>query len=314
MVTRRKMKRRLGLIARLWKNCKLLLLLAVVAAIAYGVWYANQDETTQRRSQEQIIVGLDWLIELKQTNRDMDAALRWVIQQMPASLGNVITVGDVEGADRDTFAGAPIRATPVKLLQNQAYMVGYDEARRNPAWVAYHLKSGESGTTSERPEMFVMDSRTRARIDHFDYSNSGYDRGHMAPNYAIDLVYGAQAQKETFLMSNIVPQQPELNQGPWKGIEKIVVNRYLKDYHELWVIAGPIYQEPVQRLQSGVVIPAAFFKVIVDVVDPTGVRALALIMEQDVSDSTKMSRHLVTIDEEREFNVHFLRRGRLHLR
>ena len=36
---------------------------------------------------------------------------------------------------------------------------------------------------------------------------------------------------------------------------------------------------------------------IVDVVEPTGVRALAVILEQDVADSRKMSRHLVTIDE-----------------
>lgn len=297
MVSRRKIKNRLGLMARLWKNCKLLLLLAVLAAIAYGFWYAKQDEATQRRSQEQIIVGLDWLIELKQTNRDMDTVLHWVIQQMPASLGNVITVGDVAGADRYTFAGVPLGTSPVKLLQNEGYMVGYDETLRNPLWVAYHLNSGAAGASSERPETFDVDRRTRARVDHYDYSNSGYDRGHMAPNYAIDSVFGQRAQQETFLMSNIVPQRPELNQGPWKELEQIVANRYLKDYQELWVITGPIYREPVQRLPSGVAIPVAFYKVIVDAVEPTGIRALALILEQDVADSSQMNRHLVSIDE-----------------
>jgi endonuclease G len=297
MVSRRKIKKQLGLMARLWRNCKLLLLLAVVAAIAYGVWYTKQDEETQRHSQEQMIVGLDWLIELKQTNRDVDTVLRWVIQQMPASLGNVITVGDIEGADRYTFAGVPIGTKPLKVLQNDGYMVGYDETLKNPAWVAYHLEVATVGATSERPETFEVDRRTRARVDHYDYSNSGYDRGHMAPNYAIDSVFGARAQKETFLMSNIVPQRPGLNQGPWKELEQVVANRYLQDYQELWVITGPIYREPVQRLQSGVAIPAAFFKVIVDVVEPTGLRALAVVIEQDDSDSSKMSRHLVTIDE-----------------
>ena len=53
---------------------------------------------------------------------------------------------------------------------------------------------------------------------------SGYDRGHMAPNYAIDTVFGERAHKQTFLMSNIVPQRPELNQGPWKEIEQVVAN------------------------------------------------------------------------------------------
>jgi endonuclease G len=285
------------MIGRLWRNFKLLLLLGAIAAIVYGFWYSKQDEDTQRRAQEQAIVVLDWLIELKQTNRDTDTVLRWVIKQMPASLGNVIAVGDVEGADRYTFAGVPIGSSPVKLLSNAGYMVGYDETRRNPAWVAYHLEFGDGEATSERPETFIVDRRTRERVDHYDYSNSGYDRGHMAPNYVIDAVFGESAQKETFLMSNIVPQRPELNQGPWKEFEQVVANRYLKDYQELWVITGPIYREPVQYLSSGVAIPAAFFKIVVDVVEPAGVRALALVLDQDVSESGKMSQYLVTIDE-----------------
>lgn len=285
------------MIGRLWRNCKLLLLLGAIAAVVYGFWYSKQDEETQRRAQEQAIVALDWLIELKQTNRDTDAVLRWVIKQMPASLGNVITVGDIEGADRYTFAGVPVGSSPVKLLRNVGYLVGYDETRMNPAWVAYHLEFGEGQATSERPETFDVDRRTRARVDHYDYSNSGYDRGHMAPNYVIDAVFGQGAQQETFLMSNIVPQRPELNQGPWKEFEQVVANRYLEDYRELWVLTGPIYREPVQHFPSGVAIPTAFFKIVVDVVEPTGVRALALVLEQNVADSGKMSQHLVTIDE-----------------
>jgi endonuclease G len=272
------------------------MLLGLIAAIIYGFWYSKQDAETQRRSQEQVIVGLDWLIELKQTNRDIDTVLHWVIRQMPASLGTVIAVGDVEGADRYTFAGVPIGTTPLKLLRNEGYLAGYDERFKNPAWVAYHLVRGEARAASERPETFDVDRRTRARVRHADYSGSGYDRGHMAPNYAIDTIFGEKAQKETFLMSNIVPQRPSLNQGPWKAIEQMVANRYLKEYEAIWVITGPIYREPVVRLPSGVAVPTAFFKVIVDAVEPTGVRALALILEQDVSESGKMNQHLVTID------------------
>ena len=297
MASRRKIKRQLGVIGRIWRQFKWLLFFGLIAALLYSFWYVKQDEATQRRAQDRAIVVLDWLVELKQTNRDTDALLNWVIQQMPASLGNVIAVGDVKGADRFTFAGVPIGAKPVKLLSNRAYMVGYDETMRNPAWVAYYLESGEGSATSERPETFNADRRTRARVGHYDYSNTGYDRGHMAPNYAIDTVFGEGAQKETFLMSNIVPQRPELNQGPWKEFEQVVANRYLKDYQALWVVTGPIYRDPVQRLPSGVAIPAAFYKIVVDVVEPAGVRALALVLEQDVADSRKMSRHLVSIDE-----------------
>ena len=149
---------------------------------------------------------------------------------------------------------------------------------------------------AERPDSFEMDRRTRARVDHYDYSNSGYDRGHMAPNYAIDRVFGEAAQQETFLMSNIVPQKPELNQGPWKDLEQTIANRYLRDYQQVWVMTGPIYREPIQRLPTGVAIPAAFFKIIVDVVEPTGVRAIGVILPQAAHESDKMSSYLVTID------------------
>ncbi len=56
-----------------------------------------------------------------------------------------------------------------------------------------------------------MDTLTIAKVTHNDYTHSGYDRGHMAPNYAIATRYGQEAQKETFLMSNIVPQLGNLN-------------------------------------------------------------------------------------------------------
>ncbi len=273
-----------------------MVVLGMLALIVYGIWYSQQDAATQRRSQEQVIVCLDWLIELKQTNRDTDEMLNWVIQKIPASLGNVVTVGDVDGADRYTFAGVPVSASPVKLLKNQGYMVGYDETMRNPAWVAYRLERSERTEMAERPDSFAVDRRTRARVDHYDYSNSGYDRGHMAPNYAIDRVFGEGAQQETFLMSNIVPQKPELNQGPWKDLEQTIANRYLRDYQEVWVMTGPIYREPIQHLSTGVAIPAAFFKIIVDVVEPTGVRAIGVILPQDVHESDKMSSYLVSID------------------
>lgn len=288
--------RQLGMLGRLWRNCKLAMLLFVVVAVIFGFWYSKQDEAMQRRSQELAIVGLDFLIELKQTNGDVDEILNWVISQMPASLGNVVAVGDIEGADRYTFAGVPVGDQPVKVLKNEGYLVGYNESLRNPDWVAYRLQRSENTNTSERPESFDVDRRTRARVDHYDYSNSGYDRGHMAPNYAIDLVFGERAQKETFLMSNIVPQRPELNQGPWKQLEQMVAKRYLRDYGELWVLTGPIYDTTWRQFSSGVAIPSAFFKIIVDVVEPDGLRAFAIIMQQGTDPDEKLAAHLVSID------------------
>jgi len=73
---------------------------------------------------------------------------------------------------------------PVIVLTNAAYLTGYCEARRNPAWVAFSVGSISIGSTAKRPSRFTTDTRTRSAT-HDDYTGSGFDRGHMAPNYAI---------------------------------------------------------------------------------------------------------------------------------
>ena len=81
-----------------------------------------------------------------------------------------------------------------------------------------------------------MDPRTRAKVNHYDYTNSGYDRGHMAPNYGIALSHGVKAQMKTFLMSNITPQQTALNTGIWRELEMNVANNYNRRFNEIWIL------------------------------------------------------------------------------
>ncbi len=105
---------------------------------------------------------------------------------------------------------------PVIVLTNIGYLSGYCEGRRNPAWVGFSLSSITVGSTAKRPTKFLADPRTANRVAHDDFTHSGYDRGHLAPNYAIGTRYGAEAQRETFYLSNIVPQSPNLNRIWWR--------------------------------------------------------------------------------------------------
>lgn len=118
----------------------------------------------------------------------------------------------------------------------------------------------------------------------------------MAPNYVIGVVYGAQAQEETFLMSNIVPQLPDLNRGPWKDLEQMIAKEYLPECEEIWVITGPIYSEPVSRLRSGVAVPMAFFKILVDVTPRNQTRVLTVVMPQNI-DGDELNAYLVSVDD-----------------
>lgn len=95
-----------------------------------------------------------------------------------------------------------------------------------------------------------MDKRTAARVEPDDYTRSGYDRGHMAPNYGIATRFGRQAQEETFLMSNISPQKHGLNAGVWKTLEQRIATNYPGRFGEVWVLAGPVFAARPERLKN----------------------------------------------------------------
>jgi endonuclease G len=210
------------------------------------------------------------------------------------------------------YGGLPVATKPsakFKALDNIGYEVGYSEKRRNPVWVAYRVDSEVKGKNLPRPRKFETDTRTSAGVGHYDYSKSGYDRGHMAPNHVIGTRYGRDAQLETFLMSNICPQSPKLNRQVWKDLEEVEANRFSQTFGDVWVITGPVFDDSVQFLNnshggSDIEIPDAFYKVIIDEVpDKTGPagaltpRVLAFIIPQDVDGTELPIEFLTSVDK-----------------
>ena len=195
------------------------------------------------------------------------------------------------------YAGSPRRSTyphRLSVLENESFVVGYCERRKVPIWVCYRLFAVSDPKTLERPDGFRTDRRTASRITHEDYSRSGYDRGHMAPNYAIATRYGEEAQLDTFLMSNICPQTSDLNGGPWRKLEELMCE-FADEFEEVWVITGPIFDQQVRRLKCDVELPDAFYKVVIDEAD-SNPRALGFIMHQSAPHRS-LKRYLVTVDE-----------------
>ena len=125
---------------------------------------------------------------------------------------------DVQPGDLPVFGGIPRCKAPLTILRNDAYWIGYSEEKRSPLWAAYRL----TDTTAEekpaaRAESFLPDRRTIAQVTSDQYTNSGYDRGHLASSYSIAKCFGTAAQLQTFLMSNVVPQRHAFNSGMWKS-------------------------------------------------------------------------------------------------
>lgn len=185
----------------------------------------------------------------------------------------------------------------ITLLQNQAYAAGWVDRLRCSAWVTYRVGGDAPALRSPpRPDRFVMDRRLSAPVKPEDYVRTGFDRGHLAPNLAIGRWFGAEAQRETFLMSNVVPQAPALNGGLWREIEARIAYSYPARLEQVWVICGPLFDAEPKRLDRvGIALPSAFYLIVVDV-SAGRVRTLALTLPQDLSKDMTLEAALTSVD------------------
>ncbi|AOO64353.1 DNA/RNA non-specific endonuclease [Sulfurospirillum halorespirans] len=216
---------------------------------------------------------------------------------------------------RDTmsFQGIPTAtqsASYTRIFRNHAYMVGYSDLKGNPLWVVYKLTPvKENAPHLKRPDGFHADWRNVGFITSSDYTNSGYDRGHMAPNHAISILYGKEAQYETFLMTNITLQKPSLNQKLWQQLEEKELEMFAPKFKALWVYTGPLFDAKVTRLKSSyfVEIPDAFYKMYVGIEEDGTLRTLAFILPQNAKATDRLEKYAVSIDEvERRSRFDFL--------
>ncbi|MEL6344490.1 MAG: DNA/RNA non-specific endonuclease [Myxococcota bacterium] len=213
---------------------------------------------------------------------------------------------DVAAPDRSVvgrhlYGGAPKTdgyPNTVKTLQRQGFVVGYDERRGSAAWVAYRLAGSPKFDSGERPRHFTIDDETESRVRSDDYTRSGYDRGHLAPNYGIATRYGRDAQIETFKMTNIIPQSPGLNRGLWRALEERIASDdgLAETLEEVWIITGPLFGASPKTLpRTGIAIPDACYKIVIDEINGKP-RAMGFVFPQDIPRSAELERFLVPID------------------
>ncbi len=193
--------------------------------------------------------------------------------------------------------------TFTRIFRNSDFMVGYSDYRGNPLWTTYQLtKIPSNSRRLKRPSSFNSDWRNITNIEHKDYTHSGYDRGHMAPNYAISRLYGRDAQLSTFLMTNISPQKPNLNRKIWQRLEEVEVKYFTKKFKKVWVTVGPIFDSDITKLSSSdfVEIPDAFYKIFVGLNDNQEPKMLAVIIPQTVKGYEPFSKFVVSVDKVEE--------------
>jgi endonuclease G len=174
-----------------------------------------------------------------------------------------LTLGNPSGATAD--ANEP---TNYLLLKSQ-YALSYHRDRGIPNWVSWHLDASWRGT-APRQDDFRPDPELPAawyRVGASSYSGSGFDRGHNCPS--ADRTRTVADNSATFLMTNMVPQAPRLNQQTWADLEDYC-RTLVGQGNELYIICGSYGRGGtgangfVNTLDQGrVTVPARCWKVVV---------------------------------------------------
>ncbi|MCX6147127.1 MAG: DNA/RNA non-specific endonuclease [Candidatus Kapabacteria bacterium] len=164
--------------------------------------------------------------------------------------------------------GMPIKTGKFDLLVTRVvkdtllYVVGYDTTLHVPSWVSWNLSKGWYGPADRFSGNFLTDTSLPTkvyRVKHSDYTNSGYDRGHMVRSEERTL--SDEQNKATFFLTNILPQTAELNRQTWLSLEYYCEDLCKKQNKELFVIAGGLsYNSKINNLIG---IPDTCYKIIV---------------------------------------------------
>jgi len=141
--------------------------------------------------------------------------------------------------------GNPSGATPELtnpnnyLMEKPEFALSYNRDKGTPNWVSWHLANEWTGSLV-RNDTFRPDPAVPPdwyRVQATDFFSTGFDRGHMTPNADRDYENSIPINQATFLMSNMVPQAPDNNQGPWANLENYL--RTLLPANEIYIVSGP---------------------------------------------------------------------------
>lgn len=222
-------------------------------------------------------------------------ALGWTGHDAVYEFDEAAPSGQVFFAGAPTRTGAPAPGDIVTLDRGE-FAVGWSPSLQRPVWAAYHVPREARFDVGKRPN-FQKDRSVASSPAPADYTSSSYDRGHMVPNRAIVTRFGPDMQRRTFQMTNIAPQTPSLNRGPWREMEQRIADLWTAKYGEIWVVVGAISPAARQTLKNTHVdVPAHYYMVVV-AQDADGVRALAVLLDQSARLDDFPVHGLVTIDE-----------------
>ena len=184
-------------------------------------------------------------------------------------------------------------STSGAIVNHTYYSLSYSERHEQAEWDAYELKREHLKKNNFERPYFVEDRSVKTKSANYkNYKNSGYDRGHLCP--AGDRKFTFDAFHETFLTSNISPQNHEFNAGIWNRLEQ-KVRFWAEKYEGVYVITGGVLKNGLKVIgEEEISVPQEFYKIVIDASDGD-YKAIAFLIPNRFTDKS-FYEYAVTID------------------
>jgi DNA/RNA endonuclease G (NUC1)/PKD repeat protein len=151
------------------------------------------------------------------------------------------------------------------LITRPQYIISYNQSRGTPNWVSYELDARQMVAGQDRCNCFSADPTlpTARQILTADYTDGGFDRGHMARS--ADRTAGNTDNADTYYLTNVVPQTADLNEGVWAQFEDALADSANIGGRAVYIIVGPLYSRAntlsFLKSEGKVAIPDSTWKV-----------------------------------------------------
>lgn len=192
------------------------------------------------------------------------------------------------------YIGLPILTDSGITYQHSAYIFNYNEQAEQANWVAHIISPEITGGIITRTNDFREDPLVKTRTaGKKDYWESGYDRGHLAAS--ADFRWSLKALSESYLYSNMTPQNPELNRERWAQLEDMLREYVVQNQRPLYIVTGPILEAGLDSIgPNKVAVPKRFYKVALDyTVSP--MQSIAFILPNEYC-KFPIYRYAVSVD------------------
>lgn len=159
-----------------------------------------------------------------------------------------------------------INENTCNLILDKVFLeICYDTDKKVAKSVSYTLYGDlvNELNIQERPSFYEeesIDEEHRAKVG--DYTHSGYDRGHLAPDASFD--WSQKSLEATYSLANIIPQVSEVNQQLWSQAEAYARDMAV-ELGEVMVINVMKYSTTPKLIgQSQLAVSTGYYKLILN--------------------------------------------------